>query len=894
MPESPVISRQPPPDPALDFAALREEGIEYLERIVSGLWTDYNAHDPGITLLELLCYGIIDVAHRTTFPDADLFAPAPGEATDPAAVPLVTARHALTCGPVTVDDYRRLLLDRFPELHNVWLDPVGRTLHADRRLRAISLTPNADTTAFDVRGLYRIRALFHDDVDTSRHAELLAAIGRAYHEHRNLAEDLDSVQVTPLDDIVVCAEIQLAPQAGLEETYARVVHALRAVLSPVIPRHSLASLVARGLTMEDIFDGPRLDRGFILADDLARAAAPPCVRASDLMAAISAVPGVRGITRFRLNRPPRDGIPSEPVDWELPIAPGHHPRLTLENARLELMKGPLPFRIDPAAVAARLVALDRADRAAADAPGPFDRAVPAGTWRDFGEFTTLQDALPLTYGVGPRGLDRGAAPERLAKARQLQAFLLLFDQLLAGQLAQLVHVRELLSTDLESRRSYFARAVRDIPDLHRLLAPLAGQDAPDATAVTQAFDALLAGSTAAHDSWIERRSSILDHLLARFGEVFTDQVLAHFSEAGDRTAEQVLGAKRAFLAAAPALAYTRLHAPDMRDPARAWDTDNVSGFEKRLGRLLGFASTDRRHLASVVYEFYEERDTDAASEIRFRIVDVRESKTILSGTKRFGTRDEAEAEMRIAIRLAMDPANYRVRVARDGRHFIDVVHVTDGVEDIVAIRKELWPTRAEAEAERDRVAALVASRFSEEGIFLVESILLRPPAGATDWPLLPASCSCVDASAGEEAGAAAPGAWDPYSFRVHLILPGYTTRLAEPGFRRFVEEIVQRELPAHLAARICFVDREQLSGFEAAYRPWLDAVASGAVTPAVVAPLLAALNALHTVHPAGLLHDFDEDADEAAAIVLDQSSLGSLPPDLTPEGPVTPDERPSG
>jgi hypothetical protein len=31
------------------------------------LWSDYNVHDPGITLLELLCYGITDIAHRTTF-----------------------------------------------------------------------------------------------------------------------------------------------------------------------------------------------------------------------------------------------------------------------------------------------------------------------------------------------------------------------------------------------------------------------------------------------------------------------------------------------------------------------------------------------------------------------------------------------------------------------------------------------------------------------------------------------------------------------------------------------------------------------------------------------------------------------------------------------------------
>ena len=77
-------------------------------------------HDPGITLLELLCYGITDITYRTTFPDAEIFAPAPGEPLPgPDDPPFTTARFALTNGPVTINDYRKLFLDRFGELRNV-------------------------------------------------------------------------------------------------------------------------------------------------------------------------------------------------------------------------------------------------------------------------------------------------------------------------------------------------------------------------------------------------------------------------------------------------------------------------------------------------------------------------------------------------------------------------------------------------------------------------------------------------------------------------------------------------------------------------------------------------------------------------------------------------------
>ena len=43
----------------LDFHFLKEEGIKVIQRLGNKLWTDYNTHDPGITILEILAYAII-------------------------------------------------------------------------------------------------------------------------------------------------------------------------------------------------------------------------------------------------------------------------------------------------------------------------------------------------------------------------------------------------------------------------------------------------------------------------------------------------------------------------------------------------------------------------------------------------------------------------------------------------------------------------------------------------------------------------------------------------------------------------------------------------------------------------------------------------------------------
>ena len=55
-----TIRRRLPEGTAIDFVRLRELGIQRLEQLATGQWTDFNTHDPGITILEALCYAITD------------------------------------------------------------------------------------------------------------------------------------------------------------------------------------------------------------------------------------------------------------------------------------------------------------------------------------------------------------------------------------------------------------------------------------------------------------------------------------------------------------------------------------------------------------------------------------------------------------------------------------------------------------------------------------------------------------------------------------------------------------------------------------------------------------------------------------------------------------------
>ena len=57
---------------ALDHRQLYAIGLAHVQRLARRIWTDYNVHDPGITILELLCYALTDLGYRASFPVKDL------------------------------------------------------------------------------------------------------------------------------------------------------------------------------------------------------------------------------------------------------------------------------------------------------------------------------------------------------------------------------------------------------------------------------------------------------------------------------------------------------------------------------------------------------------------------------------------------------------------------------------------------------------------------------------------------------------------------------------------------------------------------------------------------------------------------------------------------------
>jgi hypothetical protein len=95
----------------------------------------------------------------------------------------------------------------------------------------------------------------------------------------------------------------------------------------------------------------------------------------------------------------------------------------------------------------------------------------------------------------------------------------------------------------------------------------------------------------------------------------------------------------------------------------------------------------------------------------------------------------------------------------------------------------------------------------EEECYVVEHILLRPIEEDTEQqaPLL--------AQARHK---------DPYSLQLSVVLPSWPPRFQNTEFRRFVEQTVREETPAHLTVYIQWLDKEAMTNFVAAYKDWVD------------------------------------------------------------------------
>ncbi len=400
-------------------------------------------------------------------------------------------------------------------------------------------------------------------------------VWRRLHAQRSLCEDPIKVSEISTEEVGIQAQISLAPAADANLVLAEILWLLEIHVKPPIHFYSLSQMVERGYSMEEIFQGPILEHGFVDSKEFAQAIDRKDLRSSDVINLLMDVAGVKHVKSLLLQSY-RNGVLYQEHPWLICL---HERQCTKPNfsptrSCFQFLKNGLPVQVDQREVYALLEEkrLERQPRKQVQATA--DLPIPVGEDMEVKNYWPAQHDLPGIYHTGryqPRDSDTAL---RKAQSLQLKSFLMFFEQLLANYLAQLDQMHHLFSWEpLPAARTYFTQlATEGILEQEDLYL--------EYQSLTTELERIIEVPEAA----LERRARFLDHLLARFSESMSDySVLMYQLLDGKETSlSQVIRDKELLLAHYPRLSRERARAFDYRAAELL-----PSGYQLRVMALLG-------------------------------------------------------------------------------------------------------------------------------------------------------------------------------------------------------------------------------------------------------------------------------------------------------------------
>jgi len=846
--------------PAEDYNALRLKGIDLIEKLGSDLWTNYNYSDPGITILEAVCYAITDLSYRTGFEIKDLLAPE--QLTDNTWEQVFyTAKQILHNSALTIDDYRKLLID-IEGVRNAWLTPsmdyevpvwidynhlekrtnydcdcpdkeeevcfgkLGikeittqaagtarsnqvQLLNANYTKLNDELTnllktqtdwpadstdftgqenlqsdidalkaqmaiiqeeiQDANTTLVDpeiveMQGLYNVMIEYEEDIiDDNKREEVRQVVIDRLSAHRNLCEDFLSIDAVEYDDFGMGASIVLEENADPDQVLAQIFFTIYKYFTPSVPFYTIKQMMDKGYQVDEIFEGPALKHGFIDSTDLDNTDLYRNIMLSNIISDISNITGIKAITYLHLpfNKvTDSTTIPNYFYEWVRDLQDQRkiariQPTLSQvlfckQREFITYYTGRANDR-SPDKMLRLFKNLKTAERKYKLVGTPLDFPVPNGEYMELEEYYPVTYSLPITYGVSERGgLPSTAGAARQTQALQLSGYLLFFEQVLADYLVQLDHLRELFTFDDTVNHTYFTRALTEIENLNALLIDKGNHGPKHFDEILSDFEGVIQNLIETPKVFADRRNKFLDHMLARFSEDLSDyEALMEWMDPANAATRLIADKTRILQNLEYKYISTNRGKGYNYALPNAWDSDNVSGAERRIGRLLGFQNINRRslvptYLVSEALMVQEDPTKPPAQKMNkagtplniIKILDPTDNNTVLFTSVEVMQGCCTELLMEDILEHADDRTYFkfsdevktRSRKAAGlvGKFWFDLYDDTDPATAVLLGTSEIFSKKADRDTAFQKLEELMTEINNNEGMHLVEHILLRP------------------------------------------------------------------------------------------------------------------------------------------------------------------------
>lgn len=415
--------------------------------------------------------------------------------------------------------------------------------------------------------------------------ERIAALSKAYadvqevlHRNRNLCEDyLPQISAIPTIEFRICADIDVDNQADIEQVQAAIFYAVEQYISPSVKFYSFRQMREKGKAIEEILEGPKLQNGFICEEEMGPDSFQDfSINLSDIINAIYETEGLvncRNVKLYLMDENGKNIIPEN--SWEVKVPSGYKPVLNKRKSKFTYYKNELPLSANFRESIIKLSILNSANFKTAGSV--VDRPVFNSTYRDLALHYSLAEEFPATYKIGSNLPDNYLDDPQYFTSKQLEGYLLMFDQLIANFLKDIDQFRNILSwkdinqvrnasTENGWRRSYLVN----------------GAD----------VDKKWQNAVESENAFLKKRNESLDFLLSRFAEDLHELDNYFYLSTDNLNISQneyyqyLVNLKQKFLSNYISISANRSAAIDLRNNATYLET-KPSGYEERIASLLG-------------------------------------------------------------------------------------------------------------------------------------------------------------------------------------------------------------------------------------------------------------------------------------------------------------------
>ncbi|MBD1583104.1 hypothetical protein [Pseudoalteromonas sp. S16_S37] len=426
------IVNQAPSNTGQDLAKLRQQGMDRIQQFAPNTWTDHNRFDPGVTLLEVLVYVLSDLSYKLDYSVPELLA----QASPSGSVKFYEPEQVLFSHCVTADDYRRLILD-LPDVKNVHV--------------ATRQSIDASTNIIDFKVLLYTP-------DENKKMAVTEQLNRAFAKARCVNHTLGNVVFYDISKVNVGMTLSLKHVDDLVALLVEIYTLIGREISPDVSKYSAQQLLQMGLKIDDIYQGPRPQHGFVLDKDLNKSAYSVRLFSSNILSVLHEHEHIEQVNAFHFvteqgssNYNAQEGYEF----WQIQFGSDDNPQIAniaqlgfdepnFFDALALLIDGQ-PYQLTELEKAAIRSALQVLNLPPALPTTSMLPSFQSGEYLGLSDYRSLQHELPQVYAVTEHTLDGRIDSEQKAQLLQFKGYLQLFDQILADQHKQLDVLPDILS-----------------------------------------------------------------------------------------------------------------------------------------------------------------------------------------------------------------------------------------------------------------------------------------------------------------------------------------------------------------------------------------------------------------------------------------------------------------